>query len=77
MTVSDIKQKGCFDMALVIELPVNQFEKLRGIATQIGVLPEYLAKAAISDLICVGEDDFHSAADYVIRKNEELYRRLS
>jgi len=56
---------------------VSQFEKLREIATQIGVLPEYLAKAAISDLISVGDEDFHSAADYVIRKNEELYRRLS
>jgi hypothetical protein len=64
-------------MELVIELPVSQFEKLREIATQIGVLPEYLAKAAISDLISVGDEDFHSAADYVIRKNEELYRRLS
>ena len=64
-------------MELVIELPVSQFEKLREIATQSGVLPEYLAKAAISDLISVGDEDFHSAADYVIRKNEELYRRLS
>ncbi|MEI8132404.1 MAG: hypothetical protein WCG34_08220 [Leptolinea sp.] len=64
-------------MEFVIELPVSQFEKLREIATQIGVLPEYLAKAAISDLISVGDEDFHSAADYVIRKNEELYRRLS
>ena len=64
-------------MEFVIELPVSQLEKLREIATQIGVLPEYLAKAAISDLISVGDEDFHSAADYVIRKNEELYRRLS
>lgn len=64
-------------MEFVIELPVSQFEKLREIAAQIGVLPEYLAKAAISDLISVREEDFRSAADYVIRKNEELYRRLS
>jgi hypothetical protein len=64
-------------MEFVIELPVSQFEKLREIATQIGVLPEYLAKAAISDLISIREEDFRSVADYVIRKNEELYRRLS
>ncbi len=64
-------------MELVIELPASQFEKLREIAAQTGVLPEYLVKAAISDLISVEDEDFRSAADYVIRKNEELYRRLS
>lgn len=64
-------------MELLIELPANQFEKLRDIANQAGVLPEHLAKAAISDLISVRDEDFRCAADYVIRKNEELYRRLS
>ncbi len=64
-------------MELVIELSANQFEKLRDIANQIGVLPEHLAQAAISDLISIKEEDFRFAADYVIRKNEELYRRLA
>ncbi len=64
-------------MELVIELPVGQFEKLREMATQIGVLPEYLAKAAISDLISVKDEDFSSVVNYVIQKNEQLYQRLS
>ncbi len=64
-------------MELVIDLSVNQFDKLKEIASQFGVLPEYLAKAAISDLISNTDEDFRSAADYVLHKNEELYRRLS
>ncbi|MBF0231282.1 MAG: hypothetical protein HQK63_17090 [Desulfamplus sp.] len=38
-------------MELVINIPTNQFEKLKEIASQIGILPEHLAKLAISDLI--------------------------
>jgi hypothetical protein len=34
-----------------------------------------LARAAIVDLLATPGDDFKSAADRVLRKNEELYRR--
>lgn len=64
-------------MELLIELPVNQFEKLQEIADYTGILPEKLANAAIRDFISATSEDFRSAADYVLIKNEELYRRLA
>lgn len=60
-----------------VELPESQADKLRGEARRLGVRPEELAAAAITDLLNREAEDFRSAAAYVLRKNEELYRRLA
>jgi len=39
--------------------------------------PSQLAHAAIADLLSTPDEDFRAAADPVLRKNEELYRRLA
>jgi hypothetical protein len=41
------------------------------------VAPEELARAAVADLLSAQREDFRTAASYVLRKNEELYRRLA
>jgi hypothetical protein len=41
------------------------------------VAPEELARAAVADLLSAQREDFRTAANYVLRKNEELYRRLA
>lgn len=64
-------------MTIPIELPETQAEKLRGEAERMGVKPEDLATAAVTDLLNREEGDFDSAAEYVLRKNRELYRRLA
>ena len=44
---------------------------------ELGLAPEDLARAAIVDLLATPGDDFKAAAERVLRKNEELYRRLA
>jgi hypothetical protein len=46
-------------------------------AARFGLAPEDLARAAIADLLATPRDDFKAAAERVLRKNEELYRRLA
>jgi hypothetical protein len=50
---------------------------LRHEAERLGLPPEDLARAAIADLLATPSDDFKTAAERVLRKNEELYRRLA
>ena len=64
-------------MKISIELPETQADKLRGEAQRLGVTPEDLATAAIVDLLCREAGDFSTASEYVLRKNRQLYRRLS
>ncbi len=63
-------------MKLTIDLSDAQAERLRGEAERLGVAAEELARAAVADLL-VTSDDFATAAERVLRKNEELYRRLA
>ena len=64
-------------MHMAIELSESEASKLREHAERLGVPPEKLATAAVIDLLQRDEEDFASAADYVLRKNAELYRRLA
>lgn len=64
-------------MKVAFELPPAQAEKLRQQAERLGVAPEELARAAVADLLGVRDDEFRAAAERVLRKNEELYRRLA
>lgn len=64
-------------MKLTIDLSPAQAERLRHEADRLGLAPEDLARAAIADLLATPGDDFKAAAERVLRKNEELYRRLA
>jgi len=64
-------------MKLSVELSAAQAERLRLEAERLGLTPEDLARAAISDLLASTGDDFKAAAERVLKKNEELYRRLA
>jgi hypothetical protein len=64
-------------MKLSIDLSTAQADRLRFEAERLGLTPEDLARAAIVDLLATAGDDFHAAADRVLKKNEELYRRLA
>ena len=64
-------------MKLTIELSPAQAERLRQEAERLGLAPEDLAQAALADLLGTRDDDFRAAAERVLRKNEELYRRLA
>jgi hypothetical protein len=64
-------------MKLSIDLSPAQADRLRLEAERLGLTPEDLAKAAIADLLATPGEDFKAAADRVLKKNAELYRRLA
>ena len=64
-------------MKLDIELSPAQAERLCQEAERLGVTPEELARAALTDLLSESDESFKVAAERVLRKNKELYRRLA
>lgn len=64
-------------MKLSIDLSPAQAERLRLEAERLGLTPEDLAKALVADLLASAGEDFKTAAGRVLKKNEELYRRLA
>jgi hypothetical protein len=64
-------------MKLALELPQAQADKLRIEADRLGLSPEELARAAVSDLLANPDAGFRAAASRVLAKNQELYRRLA
>ena len=64
-------------MKLSIDLSAAQAEQLRLEAERLGLTAEDLARAAIVDLLAGTGEDFATAAAQILRKNEELYRRLA
>jgi hypothetical protein len=64
-------------MKLAIELPQAQADQLRIEAERLGISPDELARAAVSDLLANPDADFRTAAARVLAKNQELYKRLA
>jgi hypothetical protein len=64
-------------MKLSIDLSPAQADRLRIEAERLGLTPEDLARAAITDLLAATGEDFKAAAERVLKKNQELYRRLA
>jgi hypothetical protein len=64
-------------MKVAFDLPATQAEKLAREADRLGVPPADLARAALADLLAMRDEDFLAAAERVLPKNDELYRRLA
>ena len=64
-------------MKLDIELSPAQADTLRQEAERLKVTPGELARAALSDLLSERDQDFKIAAERVLKKYSELYRRLA
>jgi len=63
--------------SITIELPDSQFQKLQELAKVYGIPAEVLLCATIEDWLSDPKSDFNQAAEYVLNKNAELYRRLA
>lgn len=63
--------------SITIDLSDEHLSRLREIAARLGVPPEELARVGIEELIAQPDEKFNCAADYVLKKNRELYRRLA
>ena len=64
-------------MKVAFELPSAQADRLKQEAARLGVAPDELAKAALTDLLANSDSDFETAARRVLERNSELYRRLA
>ncbi len=63
--------------AITIELSDSQFQKLQDLAALHGMALEVLLKASLEDRLNSQKSEFVDAANYVLTKNAELYRRLA
>ncbi len=63
--------------SFTIELPEEQVRRLRDLAHKLGTTPEDVLCAAVQEWLTSPATDFAHAASYVLKKNAELYRRLS
>lgn len=63
--------------SITIDLSDSQFQKLQDLARVHGIAAEVLLKASLEDWLNLQKGDFVNAADYVLAKNTELYRRLA
>ena len=59
-------------MKVAIELTEPQASRLREEASRLGVAPEDLARAAVTDLLSTPGEDFRTAADYVLREERRV-----
>jgi hypothetical protein len=64
-------------MKLSLELSDDQAKWLRDQAARLGIDPERLAQAVLVDLLDSPSPAFRAAAEHVLRKNADLYRRLA
>jgi predicted transcriptional regulator len=64
-------------VGIAIELSDQQARALSETARRLQVSEAELATAAVRDLVARRSIDFPAAADRVLNRNHELYRRLS
>ncbi|MBI2222533.1 MAG: DNA-binding protein [Acidobacteria bacterium] len=64
-------------MKLAFEIPAGQADRLRAEAERLGLAPEDLVRAALTDLLATPDTEFQAVANRVLAKNRELYKRLA
>ena len=62
---------------ITIDLSKERIRKLKELAAHYGVSPEELVRVSVEDMLEQPEEQFRKAVDYVLKKNDELYKRLA
>jgi len=62
---------------LTISLSDEEMRRLEVLSKREGLTVEQMVRVGIHDFIGQPDDAFHAAAKRVLKKNAELYRRLS
>ena len=62
---------------VTISLSDEQLAQLRAQATQLGLTPEELIRRHVEQVLAASDETFLEAAEHVLKKNAELYRRLA
>ncbi|MDJ0734508.1 MAG: DNA-binding protein [Nostocaceae cyanobacterium] len=63
--------------SITIELSDSQFQKLQDLGKAHGIPLEVLLKSSLEDWLNSQKSEFVDAADYVLNKNAQLYKRLA
>ncbi len=63
--------------SITIALTEERLLKLRETANLLKISPEELIQVSIEELVSQPDKAFQRVADYVLKKNSELYRRLA
>jgi antitoxin FitA len=75
VNIYDIKELPM--ASITIDISDQHLQKLQQLARDNQVSPEDLLRVNIEDWLARHQDEFTQAADYVLKKNAELYRRLA
>jgi predicted DNA-binding protein len=62
---------------ITFELPNERVQKLQELSLNLGVTMEELVRASVEDLLTQPDEQFQKAAEYVLKKNADLYKRLA
>lgn len=62
---------------LTITLSEDRLDRLREIAKRFNVKAEDLARVGIEELLRQPDEKFKQAAEHILTKNADLYRRLA
>ncbi|GAB4497437.1 MAG: hypothetical protein OHK003_06050 [Anaerolineales bacterium] len=57
---------------ITIELPNERIQKLQELALKLGEL----IRASVEDMLIQPQEQLNKAAQFVLKKNKELYKRL-
>ena len=63
--------------SVTITLSDHQLQKLQSLASLYGIGVETLLQSSLDTWLDSQNEDFTSAADHVLTKNAELYKRLA
>ena len=64
-------------VSLRIELPEEEAEKLRNLANERNTSPEELVAQTVLDLLTQPDEELEHELDYLLKKHDELLRRLA
>lgn len=62
---------------ITVTVPEAQLTQLKEKAARLGLTVMDLVLLSIEEILAQPDEDFRQAADYVVHKNAELYRRLA
>ena len=62
---------------ITVALPEDRLQELKEVAARLGVSVDTLVRVSVEELLAKPDESFRHTLDYVLKKNEELYRRLA
>jgi predicted transcriptional regulator len=62
---------------MTIPLPDDRLAKLQELAARLRISPEELVRVSIEELLERPDEAFEQAARHILKKDEDLYRRLA